>query len=238
MTAGRSGRPGRQGHKVSAVVALTFDDGPDPVFTEKVLNALDEVSAKATFFVVADQIQGSDTPKEHSARVMGEIQARDHAIQLHCGTHETHKKWTRAQIETDAKRTLDTLSRLGVPRPCLWRPPLGDYKDPESCQAAAALGLQLIRWTWDTADWTGRSCEQMLAAAAAAPLHEDSVVLMHDATRYAARDDCDSTVELIPHLVGLLRERGYDFGSLTAPIPTRPQRPGEEKLLLCDAGAR
>lgn len=74
----------------------------------------------------------------------------------------------------------------------------------------------------------------MFRAAVDAPLYEDSVILMHDATRYAPRDDCDSTVEVIPRLVGLLRARGYDFGPLTAPIAARPQRPGEEILALCD----
>ena len=122
------------------MVALTFDDGPDPVFTEKVLNALDQVSVKATFFVVGDQIQDSNTPKQHPAGVIHEIQARGHAIQLHRGTHETHTKLTRHQIESDGRRALDKLSELGVLRPCVWRPPLGSFKDPESCQAAAALG--------------------------------------------------------------------------------------------------
>ncbi len=216
------------------MVSLTFDDGPDPVFTEKVLDVLDQVSVTATFFLVADQIQDSDTPKEHAAHVIGEIRAKDHAVQLHCGTHETHNKWTLEQIEEDGQRAIDKLSQLGVPRPCLWCPPLGDFRDPESCQAAAALGLQLIRWTWDTQDWTGRSCEQMLAAAAEAPLYEDSVILMHDATRYAGREDCASTIKLIPRLVELLANRGFEFGPLTAPILARPQRAGEETLLLCD----
>jgi peptidoglycan/xylan/chitin deacetylase (PgdA/CDA1 family) len=219
---------------VLVMVALTFDDGPDPTWTAKVLGALHEAGIKATFFIVADQIQDAEEPKEDAPALIAKIKAEGHAIQLHCGTHETHVNWCKAQIRADADRALDMLASQQVDQPCLWRPPQGDVNSHSSCQVAGDLGLQLVRWTWNTRDCDGLSTDEMFAAACAAPFCEDSVILMHDATRYAERNDCQSTVDLIPRLVAYLRTSGFELGPLTAPIATRPLLPGEETLLPCE----
>jgi peptidoglycan-N-acetylglucosamine deacetylase len=127
------------------MVALTFDDGPDPVWTDKVLDALHEAGKiKATFFIVADQIQDAEEPKEHAPALIAKIKAKGHSIQLHCGTHETHKKWCQAQIRADADRALHMLASQQVDRPCLWRPPQGDINGRSSCQVASDRDLQLV----------------------------------------------------------------------------------------------
>lgn len=211
------------------MVALTFDDGPDAEATPAVLEALKAVNVKATFFVVAEQVEEAEGPA-----LLRAIMDDGHAIQAHCGRHNSHRDQTGEQIANDVHGILAALERNGVPDPCLWRPPYGSTNDQFSCSIAAAVGLQLVLWTHDAADYADRSPEEMLHAAENAPLYEDSVILMHDSARYAhERDECQATVDLIPRLVDHLRHCGHGLGALTAPIAARALLPGELPLLPC-----
>lgn len=203
------------------IVTITFDDGPDADGTRAVLDALKAAHVKATFFVVAEQIERPEGPE-----LLRAIVDDGHVIQAHCGTHSSHHGQSREQLETDARRILDVLAQNGVPAPLLWRPPYGQLSKGFSCSAAAAVGLQLVLWTHDTADWTGRSAEEMLRAAKESPFYKDSVILMHDSRRYADNKDTSQTVALIEPLVEWIRAGGFDIGPLTTRLPARPRRAG------------
>jgi peptidoglycan/xylan/chitin deacetylase (PgdA/CDA1 family) len=114
------------------MVALTFDDGPDATATLAVLVALEAADVTATFFVVAEQIEQPEGPALLRATMYG-----GHAIQAHCGRHNSHCDQTGEQIAADTRSILDALARHGVPAPCLWRPPYGLINDEYSCPTAA-----------------------------------------------------------------------------------------------------
>jgi len=205
------------------MVSLTFDDGPDPEETPKVLEALQRAGVIATFFVVAEQIAESDGPA-----LLAAIVEAGHNVQAHCWHHNAHDEQDLEALHADATEILGSLDDHLIPRPGLWRPPYGRLHDPLSFDVADEVELQLVLWTHNTEDYGGPSWQQMLVAAEGAPLYDDSVLLMHDSRRYASRtESAENTVALIEPLVEHVRARGFDLGPLKAPAACRARRPGE-----------
>jgi peptidoglycan/xylan/chitin deacetylase (PgdA/CDA1 family) len=166
-------------------VELTFDDGPDPVWTPAVLAALSGSSLRATFFVVA--LRAAANP-----RLVAATRAAGHAVELHCYEHVRHNEVDRPTVEEDTRRALATLADLGV-HPRRWRTPDG-IEAPWTQEIAAAHDLQLCGWDVDSHDWRGDVAEQMLAAVGP-ELHEGAVVLLHDGLGPGAlREGCSETV--------------------------------------------
>jgi peptidoglycan-N-acetylglucosamine deacetylase len=166
-------------------VELTFDDGPDPVWTPAVLAALSGCALHATFFVIAPRAAAHP-------RLIASMRAAGHAVELHCYEHVRHTDVDRSTIEEDTRRALATLADLGV-RPRRWRTPGGE-RAPWTEEIAAAHELELCGWDVDTHDWRGDGAEQMLAAVGP-ELHEGSVVLLHDSlVPGAQRAGCEETV--------------------------------------------
>jgi peptidoglycan-N-acetylglucosamine deacetylase len=166
-------------------VELTFDDGPDPVWTPAVLAALSGSSLRATFFVIASRAA------EHPG-IVAAIRSAGHAVELHCHEHVRHTEVDRAAIESDTERALTALADLGV-RPSRWRTPWG-AQAPWTEEIAAAHELELWGWDVDTHDWRGDGAETMLASVGP-ELHAGAIVLLHDGLGPGAqRQGCEETV--------------------------------------------
>jgi peptidoglycan/xylan/chitin deacetylase (PgdA/CDA1 family) len=189
-------------------LSLTFDDGPDPVWTPVVLQALARLGARATFFVMAPRaLQRPD--------LVAAIREGGHAVELHCWSHVRHSRHSRREIEADADHALRALGTLGV-TPTLWRTPWGDTA-PRTGEVAAERGLGLAGWTADTHDWRGDTAERMLDAIRH-DLADDAVVLMHDGLGPGARRwDCLQTVRLLGPLCDLARARGWALDAAPRP---------------------
>lgn len=182
-------------------VALTFDDGPDPLWTPRVLDALAEADARATFFVLAPRAAAE-------AALIDRMLAEGHGVQLHAFAHIRHTKLSEEIGAADTDRALSTLASLGV-EPDLWRTPWGVAAEWTE-RVAAARGLELVRWTADTHDWRGDTAAEMLAAIED-DVADGAIVLAHDALGPGAtRDGCAETVDLIAPLVALARSRGLE----------------------------
>jgi peptidoglycan-N-acetylglucosamine deacetylase len=201
MNRGAAGRTAR----AMPPVALTFDDGPDPVWTPRVLDALAAAAARATFFVMAPRVAA------HPATLAAAL-AAGHDVELHCGAHVRHTDAGRAAVEADTREALAVLGAHGV-QPRRWRPPWG-VRAEWSGAVAAAHGLELVGWTADPHDWRGDAAGTMLKAIAPR-LAPGAVVLLHDGIGPGARrDGCAETVRLVPRLVAHLRGRGLEPGPL------------------------
>ncbi|MGX6448147.1 polysaccharide deacetylase family protein, partial [Patulibacter sp. S7RM1-6] len=178
---------------------LTFDDGPCPVWTPRVLEALAAHDARATFFVLGSAARRA--PELVSATL-----AAGHRVELHADAHVRHSARTRAEIADDADRALATLAALDV-APRWWRTPWGVATD-DTRAVAADRGLELVRWGADTHDWRGDAPETMLAAVAR-DVPDGGVVLAHDALGPGARRaGCAATVALVGLVAAWARERG------------------------------
>jgi peptidoglycan/xylan/chitin deacetylase (PgdA/CDA1 family) len=177
---------------------LTFDDGPDPVWTPRVLACLGDEGARATFFVMAGRAAAHPS-------LVDRMRAEGHEIALHCVRHVRHTEIDERALRRDTQTGLRLLERLGV-RARHWRAPWG-ITTTASRAVAADLGLELVRWDLDTHDWRGDSAAAMHARVAD-ELRADSVVLMHDGLGPGARRaDCRETLRLVPALLATLRSR-------------------------------
>jgi peptidoglycan/xylan/chitin deacetylase (PgdA/CDA1 family) len=188
-----------------AQLALTFDDGPDPAWTPRVLDALRAASARATFFVLGE-------PARRHPELVRRALDEGHAVGVHADRHVRHTGWEAAEGEADLDRALAALDAAGA-RASLWRPPWG-VEAPWTRPLARARGLGLVGWSADTHDWRGDRAAEMLAAVRPA-LRDGAVVLAHDGLGPGAlRSGCEETVALIGPLVAAGRERGLEPGAL------------------------
>jgi peptidoglycan-N-acetylglucosamine deacetylase len=178
--------------------ALTFDDGPDPVWTSRVLACLGDEGALATFFLMAGR--AAEYPW-----LVDRMRSEGHEIALHCVRHVRHTEIDEPALRDDTEAGVRVLERLGV-RLTHWRAPWG-VTTAASRTVAADLGLELVRWDLDTHDWRGDSAEAMHARVAG-EIRAGSVVLMHDGLGPGARrTDCRETLRLVPVLLSALRAK-------------------------------
>jgi peptidoglycan/xylan/chitin deacetylase (PgdA/CDA1 family) len=204
------------------VVALTFDDGPDPRGTPAVLEALARASAQATFFVLGERV-------EREPELLARVVEAGHDVQVHGYGHPRHPEHARAAIEADLDRALDVLQAYGV-HPVLWRLP---YGEPAEFSEAIAVrrGLTIVRWTVDSHDWRGDDADAMLAALEP-ELHRDAIVLMHDGASGARH-----TPALIGSLVHAIRAKGLEPGRIVLPV-SEGSRVGVGNAMDSGSGAR
>lgn len=191
-------------------ISLTFDDGPDPIWTPRVLEALRLAQAQATFFVVAPQAR-------RFPRLVSDILRAGHRVEFHCTQHVRHTQRTRGEVEADIVAGLQTLEVQGV-RPHFWRPPWGVLA-PFTAEIADEFGLEIALWTEGTCDWRGDPASEMLERVGT-QLRPGSVVLMHDGIGPGARrSGCSETVALVGSLVKRIRSLGCEPG-LSATTPS------------------
>ena len=180
-------------------LALTFDDGPHPRGTPAVLDALADVGARATFFVVGPLA-------ERHPELIARIGADGHTIGVHCDEHVRHTDRDRTWVLDDTRRALARLARLGV-TPRLWRTPWG-VRAPWTETVAAEHGLDLVGWDIDTHDWRGDSAESMFDATEPG-LRAGAIVLAHDGIGPGARRQEPASTAAY---VGLAASHAADHG--------------------------
>lgn len=196
------------------MIALSFDDGPDPVWTPLLLDALARADARATFFVLGPRVEAHPD-------VLRRVIDAGHEVGLHGWGHLCHPDSSEPEVAADTDRALMPLHRLGV-RPRAWRLPWGRAA-PWSARLAAERGLAIAGWTLDTHDWRGDPAAEMLARVFGGLGEPDAVVLAHDALGPGAtRDGCAQTVALIEPLCAAARGMGQEPVRLDAlsAVPT------------------
>lgn len=204
--AGRFVVPARLGFGRSGHVALTFDDGPDPYGTPAVMKALASLGWKATFFVLADQI-------DRSPGLVRELVAEGHELGVHAGTHRSQRDLTSAEIRRDIRRAHSTLTEVGQIRPRWYRPPHGAMA-PAAVRTAKELGMRPVLWTAWGRDWRTAATPQSICAEIASGRLDGGTILLHDSDCSSDAGSWHATVAALPLLAGLLDSRGLDVGPL------------------------
>jgi peptidoglycan/xylan/chitin deacetylase (PgdA/CDA1 family) len=178
-------------------VALTFDDGPHPVHTPRLLSVLRAHQVTAVFCLWGAHVL------EHPD-VVRRIVADGHVLGNHGMHHDDLSGWPADRVRADLLATSAAVAAAvpGVPIP-YFRAPFGNWG--RSPQVARALGMVPLGWRLDVADWVPPGAGELLRRLEAG-LTPGAVVLLHD-----AGGDRSQTVDAVEQLVPRLRERGWSF---------------------------
>jgi peptidoglycan/xylan/chitin deacetylase (PgdA/CDA1 family) len=201
--------PARERAEGAQGVVLTFDDGPDQDATPTVLDALDAAGARATFFVVGEQVEADPT-------LAREIAQRGHDVQLHGYGHVAHELLSPDEARSDLERGARALRDATGLDAHFYRPPYGRFSRG-SYDACRALGLEAVYWSaWGT-DWETIS-PQRIAELVIPDLSAGAVVLLHDSRRYGHRPSARPTAEALPLIAGRVGELGLPFLTLAEAV--------------------
>ena len=191
----------------SARVALTFDDGPHPVTTRRVLEALAPTRHRATFFVLGEKAR-------RHPDVIREIHAGGHTLGLHGDSHDRlHSFRLPGTVRDEILRAADAVEAATGARPRFFRPPLG-HTSVTTVRGVRLAGVTLVGWSSRGFDgMRGRTAEALLDRVGRT-LADGEIVMLHDA---AEHDDFEpASVRALPKLLALLDERGLTSVGLDA----------------------
>lgn len=172
-------------------IALTFDDGPNAMYTNTLLDGLKERGMKATFFLIGENIEGKE-------EIVQRMYQEGHLI----GNHTYHHVKLDAISETEAiqeiQKTNNRIFEITGYYPVFIRAPFGAWKK----NLELKVDMIPVFWDIDTLDWKNQNKKQILNIVKK-EAKDGAVILMHDA--YA------SSVEAVFQMVDVLRAAGYEF---------------------------
>jgi peptidoglycan/xylan/chitin deacetylase (PgdA/CDA1 family) len=184
-------------------IALTFDDGPDPLYTPILLDLLKRQGAKATFFVVGENA-------ERYPDIIARIHAEGHVIGIHNYVHHTNWFMRPRTVKRQIHRTSDVIKRITGARPMYYRPPWGIVNVFDF----ANLGyLQIVLWTSLFGDWRKRVNADKLYKRMKRKLKPGQVFLLHDcgSTFGADRNAPANTIAALEWILKDGQSMGYHF---------------------------
>jgi len=177
-------------------IALTFDDGPHPTQTKRILDILDAYGVKATFFMVGVNVQNyPDAAKE--------VASRGHEIGNHTFSHSKLGNMSQSDVSDELERCEAVLKEICNYQPHLFRPPQGALSNAiEGC--SFERDYRLILWSLDTRDWEVKNTNQIVKTVLS-KIKGGDIVLLHDYVGTHSK-----TAESLEILLPELLARGYE----------------------------
>ncbi len=180
-------------------MALTFDDGPHAEGTPAVLDVLARAGARATFFVIGEQVR-------RRPELLRRIAAEGHLVALHGFRHRLEPRLGVAALREDLGRGREAIAAvLGEP-PLLHRPPYGIYS-PAGLRLVRESGMRPLLWSRWGKDWRRLTTPARIASRALAGTGPGDVILLHDADFYSSRHSHRRTVAALELITKTLSER-------------------------------
>jgi peptidoglycan-N-acetylglucosamine deacetylase len=201
-------RHGRQKNKM----AISFDDGPDPRYTPRILDILKQYKAPATFFIVG-------LAAEENIGLVKRMINEGHEIGNHTFTHPNIDGSSIRQMEIELNLTQRLFESMMGIQSLYFRPPYSLDSEPETpsevrlLEVAQGMGYLLVGERPDARDWDYVRQPQKILETTLSEAHKGNVILLHD-----AGGDRSATVEALPEIITQLRRRGYEFVSLSSLI--------------------
>jgi peptidoglycan-N-acetylglucosamine deacetylase len=215
-----------RGNPARREIALTFDDGPHPNFTPRLLDLLRSEGVPATFFVVGKMV---DRHPELARREAAE----GHEVANHTYNHVRLVGLPRPTVEDEIRRGSDAIARaIGQPTR-YYRPPGGEYDDTV-IEATRAVGATMVLWTDDPGDYA-RPGTVVIRDRTLRWASNGAILLLHDGA--------EETLQALPEIIRSLKARGYVFvtvsqlarepgdvttGGPRVPPPPLPGTPGKD----------
>jgi peptidoglycan/xylan/chitin deacetylase (PgdA/CDA1 family) len=181
-------------------VALTFDDGPSPVYTPQILALLRQYQAKATFFVLGCKV-------EQYPGVVKAALREGHELGNHTYSHPRLLKTNQLARERELERTQLDLDLLGCPKKSdIMRPPYSEY-DPRLLSYLNNTHRDLILWSVDSGDWRGLAVPAIVRNVLS-QVKNGAIIIFHDSDEHS-RADRHPTVEALKIILPALQRAGY-----------------------------
>ena len=184
------------------VIALTFDDGPYPPYTQQLLNVLAEKHVHATFFMV-----GENAAKH--PELVREVQSAGHLVALHAGYHKDLLKLSPDEVRSNIAYGKSTLEGITGTQLHFMRPPHG-FKDWSVISAIEDAGLLTINWSIIPRDWTNPGA-QVITDRVLEKAEPGAIVLLHDGDSPKNKAPREQTIEAVAAIIDKLRAQGYEF---------------------------
>lgn len=185
------------GDRAKPRIALTFDDGPHPVHTASLLDALAELGAPATFFVVGRDVDANPA-------LVARMVRDGHELGNHTYRHRYLPLARSRSVEHELRATDQAIARAAGVIPKIARPPWGG-RSPRNVRVFQRLRKRLVLWDVNSFDWKGKPAGTV-ARRVLDRARAGSIILMHE-----AREDGQTTIEAVRMLVPALRARGFEL---------------------------
>lgn len=173
------------------VIALTFDDGPNPDTTRKVLETLKKYNAKATFFMLGSRVA-------FYPDIVKEMKDAGHELGNHTWNHPDLTKASKEKISAEINNTSNAIEKAAGSKPTVFRPPYGAVNKLVRSQTT----LPVVLWDVDTQDWKYRDANHLLEHIKK-HAKDGAIVLMHDIH--------PSTADGLDAVLAYLQQEGYSF---------------------------
>lgn len=172
-------------------IALTFDDGPHPVYTPMLLEGLRKRGVKATFFLIGKNIEGNE-------EIVKQMAEQGNIVGNHTYNHVKINDLPDLQACEEMKKTSDLVKKITGETTCYIRPPFGEWDEHLDC----GMDMISVMWTIDPLDWTTQNVSQVVNKVVT-EAKENDIILLHDC--YA------SSVEAAFEIIDQLQAEGFEF---------------------------
>jgi peptidoglycan/xylan/chitin deacetylase (PgdA/CDA1 family) len=207
----------------SRKLALTFDDGPNPAITPKLLDLLDRHNVRATFFLIGKFVR--ECPE-----LVKETIARGHLVGNHTETHPNLFRLTRREIRIELRLCHDAISHLLGSPPKWFRPPFG-MRNPWVIPAARELGYRTVMWTLLPGDWREKPAEWLIPRMQPIADHAQrnlanttngtgDILCLHDGAHRQLNGDRSRTLAALEHWLPRWRDLGLEFVTIDQAVST------------------
>jgi peptidoglycan/xylan/chitin deacetylase (PgdA/CDA1 family) len=185
------------------VIALTFDDGPDPVYTGMILNILKEKNVKATFFLIGNKMK--KYPK-----ITKRIFDEGHSVGNHTSDHLRMRGKSFKEVITNIALTEKIIDSLCGNTRKLFRPPWGLITQ-EQKDSLSKKGFKVILWNVDSKDFANQKYSpDMIVDIVRHEAQNNDIILFHDSDHKGKKSRMNTVIAL-PQIIDILRSRGYVF---------------------------
>jgi len=197
----------------SRQLALTYDDGPNDPYTERLLEVLERHQVKATFFLIGRFVK----QRPDLARA---VVGAGHVIGNHTWDHPNLIFCSVAELRRQLQQTQQAIFDATGVEAKLFRPPFGGRR-PDTLSVARSLGLQPVMWNVTCRDWKAKSAEEIVGHAERQMCGGD-VILLHDGEFHRIGVDRSRSVEASDRILSRYKGKGYEFVTIPQMMEEQP----------------
>ena len=180
------------------MIALTFDDGPHPIYTKLILDILRKYNVKATFFIIGENVK-------YYGDVLDEVVSDGHELGNHTFSHQNIKNKSADDLLSEIEDCTEAIYQQCGEKTLLFRPPGGIMADVCLEDSDILSNYNIIYWSIDTHDWAHEP-PQKIAQNVIKSIKSGDIILMHDYIGHNA-----PTAEALERIIPRLIERGFNF---------------------------